>query len=483
MLTELPEAVVRAAYCGADFDPVRRVPVGYVFVPVMQGDELPLEASICVVEASGFTEVDALCAYLDRLDVPALVLVDDDSADAVVPRLRLRDDACSAKAPAAILGLRLNRLLARQSSRFDTLTGLLERQSFLARLRDILLSAGPRGPISVVIVDIDRFKRVNDEFGHGVGDQLLAGLADRLREAALPEAIVARFGGEEFAIVLGGDEERGLAQAEAICGAVRATVFEPHDIPLTVSAAVATTWEPIRRRQLLQQADEAMYAAKARGRDRVVHYGELVRKAVDTDTDVALQSFENMTRVISERIMDTIAYRGRQIFREIKQQADVDALTLLYSRRYLDRRLSHDFAASVTTGRQLAVALLDIDHFGKVNKTWGWPTGDQVLRELSEIVTRNVRAEDWVARYGGEELCLVMAGTDREAAARVLERVRATIEDHPFTSDKGDAIAVTVSVGCAQRRPNEEELGTLVARVSDRLLKAKNGGRNQVCSS
>ena len=76
-----------------------------------------------------------------------------------------------------------------------------------------------------------------------------------------------------------------------------------------------------------------------------------------------------------------------------------------------------------------------------------------------------------------------MAGTDLPTAARVLERVRSHVEAHPFTSDQGAPIRVTVSVGCAQRHPDEEELSTLVARISDRLLQAKNGGRNQVCAS
>lgn len=474
---------VRVAWCGDGDEVVPDAADGYewVFTPV--DGELRLDLAACVVDSRVFPDVDALGVYIDRLDVPALVRVEEPVAREIVLRLRPRDDACAATAPMAVVGLRLDRLLARQSGRVDTLTGVLERQSFLARLRDILLHAGPQHPVSVVLVDLDRFKRVNDEFGHGVGDLVLVDLAARLREAAMPDAAVARFGGEEFALVLDGDEARGRAQAERVCEAARASPFTEHQVPLTVSCAVATSWEPIRRRQLLQQADEAMYAAKARGRDRVVHYDELVRNAVDTDTDVALQSFENMTRVISERIMDTIAYRGRQIFREIKQQADVDALTRLYSRRYLDRRLAHDFAASVTTGRPIAVALLDIDHFGQVNKAYGWPTGDKVLRDLSEIVTRNVRAEDWVARYGGEELCLVMAGTDRDTAAKVMERVRSQIEGHAFESTEGAPIAVTVSVGCAQRRPEEEDLSTLVARVSDRLLRAKNGGRNRVCSA
>jgi diguanylate cyclase (GGDEF)-like protein len=164
----------------------------------------------------------------------------------------------------------------------------------------------------------------------------------------------------------------------------------------------------------------------------------------------------------------------------LQSQADRDALTGLFNRGYLDRRLARDQKEARRSGT-LSLALLDIDFFGPINKTHGWPTGDLALRQVANLVRQNVREGDWVARYGGEEIAVILPGASRESAVRVLERVRAAVAGFGFRTTRGEPFSVTVSAGVVEARA-DEELEQLWQRLSDRLLEAKGGGRNQVRS-
>ena len=180
--------------------------------------------------------------------------------------------------------------------------------------------------------------------------------------------------------------------------------------------------------------------------------------------------------MITERVVDSITYRGRRLFQEIRERADVDALTGLYSRRYLEERLPKEIDSDTT----ITIALLDIDFFGMVNKTHGWPTGDKVLAQVADRIMRCIRTGDWVARYGGEEITIVMRQLGAAHAEGVLERIRRAIAEEPFFTTAGkDPFTVTASIGAAERRAREP-LPSLMERVSEQLLLAKSGGRNRV---
>jgi diguanylate cyclase (GGDEF)-like protein len=125
------------------------------------------------------------------------------------------------------------------------------------------------------------------------------------------------------------------------------------------------------------------------------------------------------------------------------------------------------------------VALIDVDHFGSVNKRFGWTVGDLAWRQVADLVRRNVREGDWVARYGGEELAVVLPDVSCHAATQVLERIRQVVAGEALRGPRGEAFSVSVSVGGVELQPGEA-LEALWVRLSDKLLEAKNGGRNQV---
>ena len=170
-----------------------------------------------------------------------------------------------------ILGARNRRLVEQISdeARVDELTGLLNRRGFEERTAAELARARrDRAPLAVVSFDLDYFKRINDEFGHEAGDTVLVRLADCFRAEAREIDVVARMGGEEFVALLPGadpDDAHGFAERIRVRLAASAGDGSPR---VTTSAGVASAIAPERLEELLKAADMALYAAKARGRDR-----------------------------------------------------------------------------------------------------------------------------------------------------------------------------------------------------------------------
>jgi diguanylate cyclase (GGDEF)-like protein len=171
---------------------------------------------------------------------------------------------------------------AREAMRFrathDTLTSLSDRGSIMAQLEiELSRSQVMRCPISLLLCDIDHFKQVNDVHGHLVGDEVLRQVSDRLTRSIRSGDSVGRYGGEEFLIILQSCDRNGLAQrAEQIRNSIGSLGFSTRNGPLPVSMSIGATtieyWNaamPIEA--LLMEADEALYRAKAAGRNRVIY--------------------------------------------------------------------------------------------------------------------------------------------------------------------------------------------------------------------
>src|SRR4051812_2107290 len=160
--------------------------------------------------------------------------------------------------------------------------------------------------------------------------------------------------------------------------------------------------------------------------------------------------------------------------------AVLDPLTGLHNRRHLDARLKSEFAFASRHQTPLSILLIDIDHFKKVNDTYGHPGGDAALRALAERLQRTVRTEDIVARYGGEEVAVVARGIEAVGAMLLAERVRTTVEKIRVQHD-GKTIAYTISVGAATmtRERIFDGVPALLKAADDALYQAKAQGRNR----
>ncbi|UBV44157.1 GGDEF domain-containing protein (plasmid) [Deinococcus taeanensis] len=158
-----------------------------------------------------------------------------------------------------------------------------------------------------------------------------------------------------------------------------------------------------------------------------------------------------------------------------------DALTGLFNRREFQARLRRQVELARRQGGSCAVLLLDVDHFKAVNDTYGHEVGDLVLRELAEVVCREVRRADLVARFGGEELVVLLPHTDKATAVSVGQRVQQAVAGHPaFVVPGGAQLTVTVSVGVAAF-PADAPVEEALLRVADQAMyAAKRAGRNQV---
>ncbi len=157
-----------------------------------------------------------------------------------------------------------------------------------------------------------------------------------------------------------------------------------------------------------------------------------------------------------------------------------DALTGLYNRRHLEHQLDVEIASALRHGKQLSVAMLDIDHFKRVNDTHGHAAGDAVLQAFARTLSRLVRPEDLLARYGGEEFTLVLRDTDVLGAVTLANRLRTEIEATPIQF--GDVtIRITSSSGVATLDEcPEPDKATLMRIADERLYEAKQAGRNRV---
>lgn len=178
----------------------------------------------------------------------------------------------------------------------------------------------------------------------------------------------------------------------------------------------------------------------------------------------------------------SIAISNAQLFLALREQAIIDSCTNLYNFRYFQQKLDEEIELFDTAKEPLSLIILDIDHFKKVNDTHGHIYGDTVLRELGNILKRNVRSEDSVCRYGGEEFAIIFPNCTQEVSSRIAERIRSRIEE--TTSNDRRSIfkdPLTVSIGVTGYAP---ELGktTFIQRADNALYYAKNHGRNKVAA-
>lgn len=166
--------------------------------------------------------------------------------------------------------------------------------------------------------------------------------------------------------------------------------------------------------------------------------------------------------------------------RRMYEAAVRDPLTGIYNKRYFIDRLRGEYAYSVRHAVPLSLLLFDIDHFKRINDTYGHPAGDAVLKTLAQVVSRAIRAEDIFARYGGEEFAVIARELESAPAYAFAERLRRIVESTRIEAE-GYHIPVTVSLGIATLGPsNFLDEADMIREADQNLYAAKRGGRNRV---
>ena len=186
-------------------------------------------------------------------------------------------------------------------------------------------------------------------------------------------------------------------------------------------------------------------------------------------------------------LLSMLSWRFARISRrsesELLTLATIDELTGLSNRREFNRRLAEEVVRYERFPTAFSLVLLDIDHFKHVNDTYGHPGGDMVLRQIAAEILDTVRKIDLAARYGGEELALILPGLTREQAFIVTDRIRLKIAARPFESDVGGPskarFSVTLSAGVAVCDGRPRTVDALIESADKALYAAKHGGRNR----
>ena len=316
----------------------------------------------------------------------------------------------------------------------DSLTGCFNRRAFMEKAERLYLQAVQDGTsLACIMVDIDHFKSVNDQFGHAAGDKVIQLVTGELRANARPDDIVGRYGGEEFCIILPDvDCDAAVAIAERLRIKVKNTTNGRFaaSIRITASFGVAAGSADITGpADLINLADKGLYVAKEKGRNRVAawegnntagHAGGVVladqdnisgegtgtgHVADDSDEhECAGESIEpgEELRILQDRIVDLeeeLAY-SQDI---LTQQHGQDPVTGLPNRLLFRDRVNQAITHGQRYERIAAVIVLDVDKFHRINDALGFVVGDQLLKKISDRLVAVLRDTDTVSHIDSEK--------------------------------------------------------------------------------
>ena len=287
---------------------------------------------------------------------------------------------------------------------------------------------------------------------------------------------------------------KALARAHAAIDPVYNVISDFHhlsmqDMQLRLrSAQSVVTW-----------AYSAILAAILAGLALLITMGLIVGRSVlqpigelrEAARKLARKDFSHRVRLRNTR--DELGQLGRafniaaailqRLYRELERRSTHDGLTGALNRAEFDVRLCAECESADRHKRPLSLLMVDIDFFKRVNDNHGHPAGDRALQAVARLLKEMARPGDVVARYGGEEFAVILPETDTKSTMAVAERFRRTIEKNFINCAGGVDIGLTVSIGCADRRPRAMTPEDLVKAADTALYRAKETGRNRVVSA
>ena len=222
--------------------------------------------------------------------------------------------------------------------------------------------------------------------------------------------------------------------------------------------------------------DESLLTALAAQASVAIDNADLYKKL--NELNLSLES------KVKERTSELVRANERlsALNKELEEISITDSLTQVFNRQYFMDRIKQEVKRSYRYGTHVSLLMLDIDHFKKVNDTYGHQAGDSVLAGVAGLIKDGLRDTDLFARYGGEEFCLLAMAMDQAGAELLAERLRKKVESADFVPG-GNKLKVTVSIGVSAWMPEiKENFEELVRRADSALYSAKQEGRNRICS-
>jgi diguanylate cyclase (GGDEF)-like protein len=170
------------------------------------------------------------------------------------------------------------------------------------------------------------------------------------------------------------------------------------------------------------------------------------------------------------------------LYKKVQELSITDSLTQIYSRRYFLEKLEEEISRAKKFQLSFAFLMVDIDHFKKINDNYGHLVGDVILKEVAKAIKENVRQIDFMGRYGGEELSIILTETNKQDAGLITERIRQAVESRQIKA-YDETLNTTVSIGVSVYPADATNSMALIDKADQALYRAKLSGRNKVCFS
>ncbi|ABO50082.1 response regulator receiver modulated diguanylate cyclase [Desulforamulus reducens MI-1] len=220
-------------------------------------------------------------------------------------------------------------------------------------------------------------------------------------------------------------------------------------------------------------------------KEKVYEDTPIIFMTAETSLDKKLEGFKIGADdyVVKPISLDEIAAKVQAIVnrtRRYKMKLQYDELTEAYNRSFLQEKVQEEMARSKRTGKCFGFCMIDIDHFKKVNDTYGHLVGDEILRAFVKFLKLRIRLSDAVIRYGGEEFVLVLSQIAFDEANRIVNRLREDFSKQKFEVN-GESFSVSFSAGVAVYPDDSQSLTDLIAAADRALYHAKQSGRNKIC--
>ena len=334
---------------------------------------------------------------------------------------------------------------------------------------------------------VERSKHEHERFYRASAELNRALTLDQVYEAAIAGARgVCDF---DFAAIATYDDARGSHTIRCVVGeAADKLLGTSHKDPSSIASMAAKNKLALPAGGEWRERDVPVFSHPMRIKDyeSLLVVPLIVKDQVIGTFTVAAQRAaafptdrREMLGVIANQVATSM--QNARMYEVVEEQATTDGLTGLVNHRTFQERFSAMLGRADRRSFAVSLLLTDIDHFKKVNDTYGHPTGDEVLRRVAAILKASARKIDITARYGGEEFAIVLEATDRAGARQLAERIRQEVAQQSFGSPKGNFQA-TLSIGVASYPDDGRDKAEIIARADQSLYAAKHGGRNRtVC--